>query len=272
MSSALWWSHELLERFEASRGYNPRKYLPLMFHQSNTLRDEYRPYNNTYIVDDDVEVSGQNKYLQDYRLTLSEGYREYLGTIEEWAQSLSMEFSAQPAYNLPIDMVSPKATFDCHAQAEVIDFLTIDVRLEAFPLLVAPKPSRSPFPTSISTPNSLEQPTSVAGTSSPPRLGPQWPGRTASLRESCSHYSRSLSPPVSTPWSYTACRTAGSSYRLGLDTPLRALRSAILGGGGGRTGSIWMMLWIILRETSWYSRPGGREGMWRFIVTMNLGR
>lgn len=113
MSSALWWSHEFLERFEASRGYNPRKYLPLMFHQSNTLRAEYRPYNNTYMLNDDLELSGQNKYLQDYRLTLNEGYREYLATIEEWAQSLSMEFSVQPAYNLPLDMVSPKVAFDC---------------------------------------------------------------------------------------------------------------------------------------------------------------
>lgn len=75
-----------------------------MFHQSNTLRAEYRPYNKIYAVDTDD--SDQNKYLQDYRLTLNEGYREYLATFEKWAQSLGLTFSAQPAYNLPLDMVS----------------------------------------------------------------------------------------------------------------------------------------------------------------------
>jgi hypothetical protein len=103
MSSALWWSHKFLERFEANRGYSPRKYLPLMFHQTNTMRAEYRPYNKTYVVKS--SDSGQYKYLQDYRLTLNEGYREYLATLEQWSQSLGLTFSAQVAYNLPLDMV-----------------------------------------------------------------------------------------------------------------------------------------------------------------------
>ncbi|CAI4219795.1 unnamed protein product [Parascedosporium putredinis] len=74
MSSALWWSHGFLERFEANRGYSPRKYLPLLFHQSNTLRAQYRPYNTTYLLGSTDH--GQHKALQDYRLTLSEGYHD----------------------------------------------------------------------------------------------------------------------------------------------------------------------------------------------------
>lgn len=104
MSSALWWSHGFLERFEANRGYSPRKYLPLLFHQSNTLRAQYRPYNTTYLLGS--ADHGQHKALQDYRLTLSEGYHEYISTLESWAQTLGLSYSTQVGYNLPIDMVS----------------------------------------------------------------------------------------------------------------------------------------------------------------------
>src|SRR5690606_29700539 len=103
MSSALWWSSGFLERFEASRGYNPTKYLPVMFSQAHVTRAEYPPYNKTYLLD--TIDPFQNKYLQDYRLTLTDGYLEYLKTFEEWAQSLGLHFSAQVGYNLPIDMV-----------------------------------------------------------------------------------------------------------------------------------------------------------------------
>jgi len=104
MSSALWWSDGFLNRFEEARGYSLHKYLPLLFHPSNSFRAEYRPYNNTYLVT--AMNSSQDKYLQDYRLTLNEGYQEYLGTLQDWARSLGLTHSAQVAYNLPLDMVS----------------------------------------------------------------------------------------------------------------------------------------------------------------------
>lgn len=103
MSSALWWSYRFLDRFKANRGYDPSKYLPFLFHQSNVFRTEYRPYNRSYTLGD--EDPAQNKYIQDYRLTLNEGYQDYLTTLDRWAQSLGLTFSAQIGYNLPLDMV-----------------------------------------------------------------------------------------------------------------------------------------------------------------------
>ena len=52
------------------------------------------------------DEDGQSKLLQDYRLTLTEGYQEYLTTFEEWSQSLGVAYSPEPGYNLPIDKVS----------------------------------------------------------------------------------------------------------------------------------------------------------------------
>lgn len=92
LSSALWWSHSFLERFKANRGYNPTKYLPFLFHKSNTLKAQYPPYNTTYVLGIEDEAGGQGKYLQDYRTTLNEGYREYLAAIERWSNSLNIDF------------------------------------------------------------------------------------------------------------------------------------------------------------------------------------
>ncbi|KAK7523258.1 hypothetical protein IWZ03DRAFT_391241 [Phyllosticta citriasiana] len=47
----------------------------------------------------------QEQCNQDYRQVLNEGYKEYLGHFVEWAHSLGIEYSAQPAYNFPLDML-----------------------------------------------------------------------------------------------------------------------------------------------------------------------
>lgn len=103
MQAALWWTPEFVDRFEKGRGYSPIKYLPLMFHQSNAFTMNSPPYNTTYDLGSDA--SDQSFFIQDYRTTLNEGYLEYLGTYEAWAQSLGLSHSCQVAYNLPLDMV-----------------------------------------------------------------------------------------------------------------------------------------------------------------------
>lgn len=104
MSAGLWWSEDFVEWFERVHGYSPIKYLSLMFNQANSYRMEYHPYNNTYILTDDKNPE-QNKYLQDYREAVSDGYNEYLQAYEVWAQTLGLTHSAQTSYHMPLDMV-----------------------------------------------------------------------------------------------------------------------------------------------------------------------
>lgn len=105
MSAALYWSEDFVERFERANGYSPIKYLPLLFNEVHTYRMEYSPYDTIYTLGGE-DKTRDSVYLQDYRRALSEGYNEYLATYEAWAQGLGMSHSAQPAYHLPLDMVS----------------------------------------------------------------------------------------------------------------------------------------------------------------------
>lgn len=102
IQAGVFWSSGLLDRWESRTGYNPVKYLPFLFQQSNSYRAEYPPYNKTFLLGNSSE---ENTYLQDYRETLSEGYAEYLLAYEAWAQSLGLEHSAEVSYHVPVDMV-----------------------------------------------------------------------------------------------------------------------------------------------------------------------
>ncbi|KAB5528055.1 hypothetical protein GE09DRAFT_1064745 [Coniochaeta sp. 2T2.1] len=103
MMASLWWTPGFLDRFQKSRGYSAAKYLPVMFQASNSWNDYSPPYNTTYIFDIDATRTGW-KYLQDYKAALNEGYKEYLQHFQDWASSLGLGHSVQPAYNLPLDM------------------------------------------------------------------------------------------------------------------------------------------------------------------------
>ncbi|RKL07377.1 hypothetical protein BFJ68_g9880 [Fusarium oxysporum] len=97
--------HRFLDRFQSKRGYNVIKYLPLLFHKSTSFQAEQAPYNTTFYLDGTPD-NGQSKYLQDYRLTLNEGYQEYLQTFENWAASLGLSHSCQVGYNIPLDVLA----------------------------------------------------------------------------------------------------------------------------------------------------------------------
>ena len=105
IQAALWWTPGFAERFESARGYSIIKYLPVMFHASNQWNAFVSPYNVTYTFGA-YEASG-GKYNEDYRRTLDECYRDYLAALEEWAETMGLSHSTQPAYNLPLDMVNP---------------------------------------------------------------------------------------------------------------------------------------------------------------------
>lgn len=104
IQASLYWSPDFPDRFKAKRGYDVIKYLPLLFHKSTSFTAAQAPYNTTFYLDGTLD-DGQSKYLQDYRLTLNEGYQEYLQTFEDWAESLGLSHSCQVGYNIPLDIV-----------------------------------------------------------------------------------------------------------------------------------------------------------------------
>ncbi|CVK84497.1 uncharacterized protein FPRN_01978 [Fusarium proliferatum] len=105
IQASLYWSPDFPDRFKAKRGYDVIKYLPLLFHKSTSFTAAQAPYNTTFYLDGTLD-DGQSKYLQDYRLTLNEGYQEYLQTFEDWAESLGLSHSCQVGYNIPLDILA----------------------------------------------------------------------------------------------------------------------------------------------------------------------
>lgn len=104
MQAALPWTSDLLSRFENLHGYSITKYLPILFHASNAWGGYLPPYNVTYTLGGYVADGGV--YVQDYKTALSQGYLEYVEHLAEWAHSKGLRLSNQPAYNMPVDMVS----------------------------------------------------------------------------------------------------------------------------------------------------------------------
>ncbi|KAF4478574.1 hypothetical protein FAGAP_12315 [Fusarium agapanthi] len=102
IQASLFWTQDFVKVFEANRGYSPIKYLPIYFNALNQWSVVGPPYNTTYVLDRQ-ETEGEN-YLQDYRMTLDEGYTKFLTHYQSWANSLGLNHSAQVAYNLPLDM------------------------------------------------------------------------------------------------------------------------------------------------------------------------
>jgi hypothetical protein len=104
MQAALFWTPELSERFENNRGYSVTRFLPLFFDISNQFESELPAYNETWVYGRNGS-SVRDAVLADYRTTLTEGYQEYLSHFVNWSHALGVQYSAEPAYNLPLDMV-----------------------------------------------------------------------------------------------------------------------------------------------------------------------
>ncbi|RAH73281.1 uncharacterized protein BO66DRAFT_464466 [Aspergillus aculeatinus CBS 121060] len=96
------WTPSLPSRFLKQHGYDLRPFLPLvMFENNNLIIQESSPGAYQCVLDTPDQGAG---YLNDYRETLGAGYRQYLGTLTAWAESLGLQMSAQVSYNLPLDM------------------------------------------------------------------------------------------------------------------------------------------------------------------------
>ncbi|KAI5919751.1 hypothetical protein F4810DRAFT_465504 [Camillea tinctor] len=102
MQAALPWTSDLPSRFELIHGYRINKYLPILFHATNSWGGLLSPYNVTYTLGE-YEIDG-GPYVQDYKTALGQGYLEYLEHYKNWTSSKSFKLSNQPGYNMPIDM------------------------------------------------------------------------------------------------------------------------------------------------------------------------
>ncbi|GAM40137.1 hypothetical protein TCE0_037f12250 [Talaromyces pinophilus] len=103
--STLYWTPDLIDRFEKSRGYSITKYLPLLFTYQNTWFSLFPPYSEM-ISYGNYTTDGTSVHQLDYRETLNEGYQDYISHFETWSHSRGFEYSNQPAYNLPLQMLS----------------------------------------------------------------------------------------------------------------------------------------------------------------------
>ncbi|KAK3684141.1 hypothetical protein B0T22DRAFT_383697 [Podospora appendiculata] len=104
MMASLWWTPDFLTRFEKSRGYSAVRYLPFFFQAKNLWNSYGAPYNTSFMLSGQAADGG--KYAEDYRLTLNEGYQDFLRHCQQWASGRGLQHSAQPAYNMPLDMSS----------------------------------------------------------------------------------------------------------------------------------------------------------------------
>lgn len=96
------WTRTLPARFKKMFGYDLRTNLPLiMFGNNNINIQNDSPGSVRCTLDTPDQGQG---YVNDYRATLASGYQEYLTTLSEWLHSLGVKLSAQPSYNLPMDM------------------------------------------------------------------------------------------------------------------------------------------------------------------------
>jgi hypothetical protein len=103
-NAALFWTPDLAEGFQNLSGYSINTYLPGLFSLTNTWGGLFPPYLEVYKYGD-TTATGESLHQLDYRRALNSGYQEYLSHFVEWAHSHGFEFSTQPAYNLPLEMV-----------------------------------------------------------------------------------------------------------------------------------------------------------------------
>ncbi|KAK0710720.1 hypothetical protein B0H67DRAFT_635319 [Lasiosphaeris hirsuta] len=102
MMSTLWWTPDFLQRFERARGYSATEFLPAFFQAKNLWNGYGDPYDTTYTFEGEANDGG--KYAEDYRLTLTEGYQDFLRQHQKWAADRGMAHSTQPGYNMPLDL------------------------------------------------------------------------------------------------------------------------------------------------------------------------
>lgn len=102
MNSVVWWTPGLETKFLEHRGYDIWRCLPFLVNKANSWAQGHLPYGEGFL---SVNASLGEKCNQDYRLVLQRGYEEYVQANVDWAHGRGVQYSNQPAYNLPLSMV-----------------------------------------------------------------------------------------------------------------------------------------------------------------------
>jgi len=107
--AALYWTPSFANRFQATNNYSILPYLPLLFNGMNGWGHDLVPYpagggDGRYEFTSEAALQTDG-YQLDYRNILNDGYKDYNIHLRDWAHSRGFEYSTQPAYNLPLDMV-----------------------------------------------------------------------------------------------------------------------------------------------------------------------
>ncbi|KAF2090207.1 hypothetical protein K490DRAFT_36539 [Saccharata proteae CBS 121410] len=103
MKSNISWTPAIPERTKAKFGYDIRPYLPIiMWGEKNINVQSTDPGSIRCAFDSEDAGRG---YINDFRSTLEDLYREYIQELTKWLnESLGLQSSAQISYNLPMDM------------------------------------------------------------------------------------------------------------------------------------------------------------------------
>ncbi|KAF2643404.1 hypothetical protein P280DRAFT_394111 [Massarina eburnea CBS 473.64] len=102
--STLYWTPGLLARFNETMGYDLLPYVPTLFSPSNSWNGLLPTYTEVYVLGNDASPANNARQL-DYRKVLNDGYQDYVSHFQNWSHSIGMQYSTQPAYNLPLDML-----------------------------------------------------------------------------------------------------------------------------------------------------------------------
>ncbi|KAI8292556.1 hypothetical protein K4K60_003385 [Colletotrichum sp. SAR11_57] len=103
MDTALWWTHDFADSFRTQRGYDIATCLPFLIQRENYWAAQNLPYGESFLSQDNNNLI--SRCNDDYRLTLQHGYEKYTRATSEWAHERGLEYSNQPAYNLPLNML-----------------------------------------------------------------------------------------------------------------------------------------------------------------------
>ncbi|KAI0533554.1 hypothetical protein GGR58DRAFT_109359 [Xylaria digitata] len=109
MNAALWWTTGFAELFRASRGYEINTCLPFLIKKDTYWAALTVPYGEAFVSPNRTLAEGCN---DDYRIVLQEAYNKYLEASVEWSHAKGIEYSNQPAYNLPLNLLDSVSLID----------------------------------------------------------------------------------------------------------------------------------------------------------------
>ncbi|OQE77529.1 hypothetical protein PENNAL_c0060G11756 [Penicillium nalgiovense] len=104
-TSNISWTPKLPQAFYDKFEYSLGKYLPLVMFGQNNIMAQPRTPGLVKAVFKNKQTS--DKYINDYRSVLADGYGSYLTALREWLkQDLGLEYSTQVSYNLALDALT----------------------------------------------------------------------------------------------------------------------------------------------------------------------